>query len=189
MNLSKKLNELLFNYLWNGKPDKIKHLYVIQNYNNFGLRMVNIKNHISAIKLMWMDRILKKKSTQICNNVEHSISNLSCFCNFGLSWIKNLIENTHNQFWQEVFLCWQMLIQKKTISNRNEILASVLWHNPDISDTPLFFLNWYKHGITYVADILGSNGSILSQHELEQKYALKINFFYYHKIKILIGIL
>ena len=82
-----------------------------------------------------------------------------------------------------------MLIQKKSISNRSEILASVLWHNPDISDTPLFFLNWYKHGITYVADILGSNGSILSQHELEQKYALKINFLHYHKIKILIGIL
>ena len=82
-----------------------------------------------------------------------------------------------------------MLVQKKSISNRSEILASVLWHNPDISDTPLFFLNWYKHGITYVADILGSNGSILSQHELEQKYALKINFLHYHNIKILIGIL
>ena len=185
----KKLNELLFNYLWNGKPDKIKRLCVTQDYNNFGLRMVNVMNHISATKLMWMDRILKKKSTQICNIVEHSISNLSCFCNFGLSWLKNLIKNTHNQFWQEVFLCWQMLIQKKSISNRSEILASVIWHNPDTSDTPLFFLNWYKHGITYVADILGSNGSILSQHELEQKYALKINFLHYHKIKILIGIL
>ena len=65
---------------------------------------------------------------------------------------------------------------KEINKQQNEILASVLWHNPDISDTPLFFLNWYKHGITYVADILGSNGSILSQHELEQKYALKINF-------------
>ena len=46
----RKLNDLLFSYLWNAKPDKIKHQCVTQDYDNYGLRMVNI-NHINASKL------------------------------------------------------------------------------------------------------------------------------------------
>ena len=37
---TKNLNTLLFNYLWDNKPDKDKHSCVTQDYRNFGLRLI-----------------------------------------------------------------------------------------------------------------------------------------------------
>ena len=61
----RKLNDLLFSYFWKAKQDKIKRQCVTQEYDNYGLRMVNIRNYINASKLMWLDRIIKTESTQI----------------------------------------------------------------------------------------------------------------------------
>ena len=101
-----------FSYLSNAKPDKINSQGVTQDYDNYGLRMVNIRNHINASKLMWLDRIIKKESTQIGQIVEHTIAPVSNFCIYGLHWIKNLIEKLHNQFWKEVCISWLILLQR-----------------------------------------------------------------------------
>ena len=55
----KNLNRLLFNYLWDNKPDKICRTCVIQDYRDFGLRMVDLTSHISALKLVWLNKLLK----------------------------------------------------------------------------------------------------------------------------------
>ena len=40
--------------------------------------------------------------------------------------------------------------------------------------------NWSKHGITYVGDLLDSNGIFISQKDLKQKYTLLITNFLEH---------
>ena len=185
----KKLNQLLFNYLWSGKPDKVKRLCVTQDYINCGMRMVNVKNHINAFQVMWMDRILKNDSSQILQLFEHTIAPVSNLCKLGSNFVKKLIKTTHNQFWREVLISWLQYLQKESVYNdKSELLTSTLWFNPEISTTELFYSKWYNNGIVYVADIVGNDGTILTQLVLEKMYNLKINFLDYYRIKILIGV-
>ena len=74
-------------------------------------------------------------------------------------------------------------MQKDSINEKGDFLTSTLWFNPEISDTELFFPNWYNHGIIYISDVLSVEGHLLSQTELEIRYSLKINFLHYFRIK------
>ena len=53
-NLQKKiikdLQTFLYNYLWNGGPDKIKRSVVIQNYDRGGLRMIDVDSFINSLE-------------------------------------------------------------------------------------------------------------------------------------------
>ena len=53
----KELNKLLCHFLWNGKNDKIRS-GVCQTYEAGGLKMVDIKSFLAALKISWLKRIL-----------------------------------------------------------------------------------------------------------------------------------
>ena len=62
-----------------------------------------------------------------------------------------LLENTNrNRFWKEILLSSVKFSKKNKIQSNLDILASLLWYNPDASNITLFFPNWFKHGIIYV---------------------------------------
>ena len=45
---------LLFQFLWNKKPDKIKRTTICTKYQNGGLNMVNIYNFEKSLKVSWI---------------------------------------------------------------------------------------------------------------------------------------
>ena len=47
----------MYNFLWNGKNDKIRS-GVCQAYEVGGLKMVDIKSFLAALKISWLKRIL-----------------------------------------------------------------------------------------------------------------------------------
>ena len=49
---------MCFNFLWDGKGDKIKRDIMISDYNNGGLRMVDIKLFNKALKFSWITKYL-----------------------------------------------------------------------------------------------------------------------------------
>ena len=53
----KEFNKLLYNFLWNGKNDKIRS-GVCQAYEVGGLKTVDIKSFLAALKISWLKRIL-----------------------------------------------------------------------------------------------------------------------------------
>ena len=55
----KKLNTLLFKYIWDEKPDKIKRDILYQPYNKGGLNMIDVKNFMIALKSSWIRRLFK----------------------------------------------------------------------------------------------------------------------------------
>ena len=54
----KELNKLLYNCLWNGKNDQIRRSGVCQTYEVGGLKIVDIKSFLAALKISWLKRIL-----------------------------------------------------------------------------------------------------------------------------------
>ena len=59
----KKIENMLYTFLWNNKPDPIKRAKVIQNYEWDGLAMVDIVTFISSLKLTWLKRLSNSTAT------------------------------------------------------------------------------------------------------------------------------
>ena len=181
----KQLNSSLFAFLWDNKPDKIKWEYVTQDYINGGLRMVNTECFIQSSKLTWMNRLFKSEPQPWLQLFEKTISPISKLALYGSTWYDIIINKTQNKFWKETLTSWKKLSDNTPISNSNDIFASPLWYNPKISKTELNLPKWSKHGISYVGDLLHSNGTLISQKDLEQKYTpLETNFLEYLRVKM-----
>ena len=53
-----EINSMFFNFLWNGKGDKIKRDIMISDYNNGGLKMIDINLFNKALKSSWIAKYL-----------------------------------------------------------------------------------------------------------------------------------
>ena len=58
----KQINDLFFDFLWNGKGDKIKRNVITQNYGNGGLRMIDIASFNKALKSVWIRKYLDESN-------------------------------------------------------------------------------------------------------------------------------
>ena len=54
----KKLNTLFFKFIWNGGNDRVKRKYLLNNYSDGGLRMVDIETFSQAQKMVWAKHLL-----------------------------------------------------------------------------------------------------------------------------------
>ena len=57
----KELNQMIFNFLWKG-TDKVTRLSTINEYENGGLKMIDLESMIKSLRLAWLKRIYQ------CNN-------------------------------------------------------------------------------------------------------------------------
>ena len=57
-----EINSMFFNFLWDGKGDKIKHDIMISYYNNGELRMIDIKLFNKALKSSWKAKYLDSEN-------------------------------------------------------------------------------------------------------------------------------
>ena len=58
----KEIENMLFNFVWDGKNDKIKRTKLMQGYEKDGLKMVNIKAFSYSMKLTWIKRLINAKA-------------------------------------------------------------------------------------------------------------------------------
>ena len=54
---TRKLNGLLFNFIWNNGPDKVKRSVLVQDYINGGLKMIDIHSFLLSLKASWLKRL------------------------------------------------------------------------------------------------------------------------------------
>ena len=52
------INNILYSFLWNKKPSKIKTTIVTKQYCEGGLKMLNLNAFMGALKLKWIRRLL-----------------------------------------------------------------------------------------------------------------------------------
>ena len=50
----KEINSLLYDFLWDGKSDKIKRTEMINSYSKGGLKMIGIQSFHQSLKMKWV---------------------------------------------------------------------------------------------------------------------------------------
>ena len=79
----KELNKVLYNFLWDGKNDKIRWSGVCQAYEVGGFKMVGIKSFLAELKISWLKRILHddgKLSIKTFDNTYSHICQIAYNC-------------------------------------------------------------------------------------------------------------
>ena len=79
----KSITKMLFDYIWDNKPDKINRIQISQDYKNGDLRMVNTENFVHSLKLTWINRLLGSRNTPWVKLCQKSISDVKKLIIFG----------------------------------------------------------------------------------------------------------
>ena len=144
----------MYDFVWDGKPEKIKREVLTMGYESGGLKMIDLDNFIKSLKICWIKRMVEAENDAILNRIY--INNLRPFGG-KLLFECNILENdvcryTQNRFLKDVLLAWCRCKANVVIpSYRHEIL----WNNSNIkaADNTIMFANWFNNGIKFFKDI------------------------------------
>jgi hypothetical protein len=59
----KEIESCFYRFIWKGKPNKIKRLTLIGDYEKGWLNMVDINSYFKSLKVSWVKRLLSSKTS------------------------------------------------------------------------------------------------------------------------------
>ena len=155
-----KIEALQKEFIWNGKTPKIKHSTLISDYEEGGLKDIDVKSKIKSLNLSWIKRLygegfhpwknipLKLIEQSFCQNIFYPNMEITPPLSFP-------------KFYKQILLSWSELSQNPiTVKN---ILNQPIWFNRfiKIQNAPikkmlpieLFIFNFFENGILLYWDV------------------------------------
>ena len=182
-NMIKDIESIFFNFLWDKKPDKIKRETVYKDYSEGGLRMINTKIFITALKSTWVRKMITNNKKYL-NFITSLYDKLYDFLKMGPEFITNNLKHIDNPFWKEVFKAYYDCCIGITPSNSTEINKVNILYNMNIKVGGSFVRNkkYLESGIYFINDILDKYGSFLTFEQFKNKYNNIVNFLEYNSL-------
>jgi len=175
----KHINNLLYNFLWEG-PAKIKNSVCVKEYYEGGLKMINLVAFIKSLKITWMRRLILSPGKWA--NITEQYFKPQNILQFGSMYTKMQITKVSNKFWKDVLEAYQNLIEKLEPSKSEELLSMPIFYNEcfniDMNNTN--FKNWPSKTVTWLNDLVTENGSFLNEQDLENMFDIKTNYLELH---------
>ena len=111
----------MFDFLWDNKPDKISRQTIIQNYENGGLKMIDIDFFINSIKAGWVKRIVNKENNGDWKHIylkqlEKIGGELIFECNINIKDLNNTLK-IKSKFLCDVIQSWSIINYNNNIEN------------------------------------------------------------------------
>lgn len=177
-----ELQKTFFNFLWDGKPDKIKRNVMYSDYINGGLRFPHILTFCNALKMAWIKKIVDPSCHAAWKIL--LLDKLECvggdrIFKMTKDGLKELSKK-FNTFWREVFISWASLQEHVSPTTPEEVISQPIFFNNFIKRGNNFFLyeHWCKKDIFFIADLL-ENNQFMSYETFSHKYNININFIEY----------
>ena len=177
----RKLKTLLNTFVY-GKSFKVKQSVMIKDYNQGGLKMINLEAFVNSLKITCIRRLMTSESkwTEIVK-MYVDISKLP-FC--GQCFLELVSKKCTNNFWAETFNTLSKLIEKLSVK-KERIFEYPLFFNPDIvvGFESTFIKSWFKAGINCIGDLVTINNTIMEYNEFKANYHVKSDYLTYQGIK------
>ena len=167
-----ELNRMLFKFLWKG-PDKVTRLSTINEYDNGGLKMIDLVSMIKSLRLAWMKRIFGTSEgawkRYLCFLLERFGGLFLFYCNYD---VKDL--SISSQFYSDLLHWWSEF--RCDFDTRKE-WKFIVWNNKEIrvNNKPIFYRNFFENGIIHVSNLLFDMDALNSLTIVSRKIR-KINF-------------
>ena len=121
----KCIEKMMYNFIWDGKPDKIKREILTSDYDKGGLRMIDIEKFIWSLKISWVKRILQTESNSLLKHLYENVfkqfgGNILFECNFREA---DIIKHFNKKpFLRDLLLAWSKFANK-TVVPTNQFLT------------------------------------------------------------------
>ena len=174
-NIVKTVNNMIREYIWNGKKSKIAYNILQNRKQDGGLNLVNIEKRDTALKATW-PIILKNEEEYSkmvykimrCNIIEEDIWR----CSLEPMDIKKLKIN--NQFWKDVLEAWGCY----NYYHQRRIDNQYIWYNSGIKigGKVILWGDVYLRGLKYVYQLF-QDGKYKTEDQVWEEYGLtKLRF-------------
>ena len=179
------VNKMLFRFLWNKKPPKIKKETVIANFKDGGLRMPDIFAHHANAKIGWVKRLNADEDAKWSKlmwymlNIDKHLLNHKfsiVYCNKSLS-----------QFHKQILECWQH-VKCRPPESIEEIYQEYLFDNMFIcsNNKPLDYQHFKlckdKSKDIMIKSLFNNTGGQITYQELNQRLNWNISIYSYNLI-------
>ena len=166
-----ELDSVIFRFLWDEKPSKIKKNVVIGDYISGGLKMTNVFTFLSTMKISWLRKLFVGESTlqQFIFNLFPDFSKLN---KMGVEYTDRLINRTNNPFWTDVLKHYSKLCQKNMPTNIHDFNAEFIFYNTKIKrgKRTVFIKDWFENEIYHVSHLLNEEGILLDFPNFKNKF-------------------
>ena len=184
----KEIIKAMFNFLWEGKPEKIKRITLTQNFKNGGIKMIDINYFLNSIKASWIKRYINKENKGAWKFfIEQKIKQYGNEFIFECNVSKNEINTffPQNTFMNDVCSSW-FYIQSE--HNKNEMnLKDIVWNNAEIKiDNKLvYYKTWHDKGILYIEHLYDyRKKDFYTYEDFKNIYGIKnTDYLKYHMLK------
>ena len=178
-NYWKEINELLYQFIYDGKGEKIKRDTLIGPYEKGGYKMIDIILKNQAMKISWIKK---------CNDMEgvwkeYMTSRIPvdlkymARCNIKTSDLP--FKFPKNSIWREIWTNWCMENYEDIIIDQESIFNQNLWFNSHlkINKQCIHYKKWDNQGIRWLSDLLFEEENkpirFITYEELCQLYDFK----------------
>ena len=195
----KELENLLFSFLWDRKPDKVSREHAKLSEKAGGLGMIDIKDFWLSLKFSWLRRCLKTKSSWLSiledslNRVLKYNSNIVEILQFGPNQLCRVGKELSNDFWKPVFCGVKAFMQGAIFCDPENIVTSPFWDNLAILRNNKVIKRTFFPGLSdeifTLADLLcPTTGDLLSWAEMTEVYKYNITQETYVELKYIFKI-
>ena len=179
----KTIEDIVYSFIWDNKPDKISRQTIIGDYSQGGLKMFHFPSIISGLKIAWVKRYLndQNKGKWKCffdYHLEKFGGNMIWTCNMNAK--DFLLDSIQNTFIYDIAKEWFKFTYTTDIKNSR---SQCIWLNSHIKidNKIIFYKNWYSKGVKKVKDLL--NGDVFLNFEnFRLKYDINCNFLEYYSL-------
>ena len=98
----KELNNILYKFLWNNKPDKIRRSSMTLDKTSGGMQMIDMVSFDKSLKGSWVQKLYTQTNSQWCKLVVSMYKGIDHICNFRDQWSKKNACQGANRIWQDV---------------------------------------------------------------------------------------
>ena len=174
-----ELQKKCFDFVWQGKKDKIKRSTSVYHTKMGGMNIPDIKAYIDSLKLTWFRRLFKESSGKwkfILMKKAPEIMNLK---KYGT----DLLEKKNvNPFWNDVFKAYSKLSSIYIPKTSEELLAEPLFLNKHfkIAKKTFLFPEWLTYEIATVGALVNRDGSFKSIDEFTREYNFNPKYLDYY---------
>ena len=180
----KKLDKIIFDFIWNGKPDKIKRSIMYNSIENGGANLTHMRSFSKSLKIYWIkksldDEISADWKSLLIDKLDNFGGNKVWF--YHEKSYKTVTRNL-NPFWKNLFEIWSELNDGKYAEL--DYRSRPLWLNPDIKieNKSVYFKSLSNLGINFVNDIIKEDGSFLQQTEIHNMMDVNTEISYYNAL-------
>ena len=177
----KHINNLLYKFIWNDGPDKIKRQRLVQNYKEGGLKMIDLVSFIKSLKISWLKRLYWANPNLIwANLVKEKMPQVNELVCFGTAKLQHVAKNNlSNRFWSDVVNAWADVFAGFSLET-SQILTGKLWFSDHTKFKKSIVKKWDEKGLRFIADLYNhETGRLLDRTSLRELFNINMTYLCY----------